>query len=167
MLSQTMNDALNEQVKWEFFSGFLYLSMSAFCAEQGLSGFASWMRLQADEEHTHAMKIYDFILERGGSVKMQALDAPKTSFASPLDVFEYGFKHEQEVTRLINNLVDLAIQEKDHATNIFLQWFVTEQVEEEDSFSDVLAKLRLVGGQGEGLFMIDKELGGRSAAGAE
>lgn len=162
-----MNDALNEQVKWEFFSSFLYLSMAAFCAEQGLPGFASWMRLQADEEHTHAMKIYDFIIERGGSVKMQALDAPKTSFASPLDVFEYGFKHEQEVTRLINNLVDLAIQEKDHATNIFLQWFVTEQVEEEDSFSDVLAKLRLVGGQGEGLFMIDKELGGRSAAGAE
>ncbi|TVM15791.1 ferritin [Oceanidesulfovibrio indonesiensis] len=166
MLSQTMNDALNEQVKWEFFSSFLYLSMSAFCAEQGLSGFASWMRLQADEEHVHAMKIYDFILERGGSVKMHALDAPKTSFASPLDVFEYGFEHEQEVTRRINNLVDLAIQEKDHATNIFLQWFVTEQVEEEDSFSDVLAKLRLVGGQGEGLFMIDKELGGRSAASA-
>ncbi|MFW5734663.1 MAG: ferritin [Oceanidesulfovibrio sp.] len=167
MLNQTMNDALNDQVKWEFFSSFLYLSMAAFCAEQGLSGFASWMRLQAEEEHMHAMKLYDFILERGGTVKLLAMDAPKESFASPLDVFEYGFEHEQHVTKRINELMDLAIEHKDHATNIFLQWFVTEQVEEEDTFSDVLAKLRLVGGQGEGLFMIDKELGSRASAGSE
>ncbi|QJT07771.1 ferritin [Oceanidesulfovibrio marinus] len=164
MLNETMNDALNEQVKWEFYSSFLYLAMAAYCAEQGLPGCASWMRLQADEERMHAMKFYDFILERGGSVRLHAIDEPKGAFDSMLDVFEYGLSHEREVTRRINELVNLAMDQRDHATSIFLQWFVTEQVEEEDNFSDVVARFRLVGNKGEGLFMLDKELGGRAPA---
>ncbi len=166
MLTDSMNNALNEQIKWEFFSSNLYLSMASWFAEQGMNGFAHWMLLQADEERTHAMKFFNFVLERGGKVNMTALDAPRTEWSSPLDVFEDGLKHEVEVTRRINELMTTAMGDKDHATSIFLQWFVTEQVEEEDSFGEVLAKLKLIGENGEGLFMLDKELGSRSTAAA-
>lgn len=161
MLSEKMNAALNEQVKWELYSGYLYLSMSAYFANQGLPGASNWMRVQAQEELSHAMKFYDFILERGGAASLKAIDAPPAKWASPLKVFEESLKHERSVTARINNLMDVAMAEKDHATNIFLQWFVTEQIEEESSVGDVINKLKLVGKNGEGLLMIDKELAAR------
>jgi ferritin len=161
MLSKKMDKALNDQIKWELYSSYLYLSMAAYFADLGLGGFAHWMRMQAQEEEFHAMKFYDYVLERGGRVVLQGIDAPPSEWKSPLDAFEETLKHEEHVTSLINDLVDLAIKEKDHATNIFLQWFVTEQVEEEDSVNEVLSKLKLVGDGGEGLFMLDKELSAR------
>ncbi|AGW13532.1 ferritin [Megalodesulfovibrio gigas] len=163
MLSPKMNDTLNEQVKWELYSSYLYLGMAAWCSQKGLPGFASWMRMQAQEELFHALKFYDYILERGGATTLFAIDAPTQEWETPLAVFEYALNHEYSVTKRINDLMDVAHAERDHACAIFLQWFVTEQVEEEDSFNDILAKLRLIGGQGEGLFMMDKELATRPA----
>ena len=161
MLSTTMNDAVNEQIKWELYSSYLYLAMSAHFAGRGLDGFAHWMRLQAQEELLHAMKFYDFVIARGGHIHLQTVDAPPNDWKSPLAVFEATLTHEEHVTARINNLVNLALDERDHASNIFLQWFVTEQVEEEANVGEVLHKLRLVGDAGEGMFMLDKELGGR------
>lgn len=161
MLTEKMNDALNEQVKWELYSSYLYLSMSAWCAEKGLEGFAQWMRAQAQEELFHATKFYDYILERGGHVVLHAIDSPPSEWENVLAVFEDTLSHEREVTRRINELVDVALEVRDHATNIFLQWFVSEQVEEEANVGTALDKLRLIGGKGEGLFMMDKELGAR------
>ncbi len=161
MLTKTMNQALNDQIKWEMYSSYLYLSMCAYFSEQGLNGFAQWMRVQAQEELFHAMKFYDYVLERGGSVELQPLDAPTKDWESAIKVLEHTLEHERLVTKRINDLVDQAMADRDHATNIFLQWFVSEQVEEEDSVSQALDKLRLVGGQGGGLFFLDKELGTR------
>lgn len=158
MLTEKMNTALNDQIKWELYSGYLYLSMSAHLNSLGLSGFALWMRYQAQEELTHAMKFYDFVNERGGQVDLHAIDAPRKEWKSPLEVFENALEHEQLVTKRINDLVDTALEERDHATNIFLQWFVTEQVEEEDNVGDIVNKLKLIGDTGNSLFMMDKEL---------
>ena len=159
MLSEKMTQALNKQLNAEMFSAYLYLSMSAHFADIGMSGFANWMNCQYQEEMAHAMKFYNYILERGEKVTLASIDAPKTEWESPLEVIEDTLKHEQLVTSLINDLVNLAIEEKDHATNIFLQWFVSEQVEEEDSVNEVLSKLKLTGGSGNGMFILDKELG--------
>ncbi|MBG0775585.1 MAG: ferritin [Desulfovibrionaceae bacterium] len=161
MLTKKMNEALNEQVKWELYSSYLYLSMAAWCADIGLGGVARWMRAQAQEEDFHGKKFYDYILERGGKVRLLAIDQPPHEWKDVIDLFEETLKHERAVTARINALVDVAMEERDHATNIFLQWFVSEQVEEEDNVNDVLAKLRLIGGRGEGLFYLDKELGMR------
>ncbi|SIO40474.1 ferritin [Halodesulfovibrio marinisediminis] len=161
MLSEKMNQALNDQVKWEMFSSYLYLSMSAYFADKGMGGFAQWMRAQAQEELFHATKFYDYINERGGRVILQPIEAPDNDWANTLEVFEETLKHEQLVTSRINDLVNLAIDERDHATNIFLQWFVSEQVEEEDSVNDVLGKLKMIGGEGQGMLMLDSELGQR------
>ncbi|MDR3044046.1 MAG: ferritin [Desulfovibrio sp.] len=158
MLSERMNQALNDQVKWEMYSSYLYLSMSAYFADMGLSGFANWMRVQAQEELFHAMKFYDFINERGGRVILQPIDAPPSSWEGVLDVFQKTLEHERHVTARINDLVNVAIEERDHATNIFLQWFVTEQVEEEDGVNDLLHKLRLINGEGQGMLLLDKDL---------
>jgi ferritin len=162
MVNQNIEKALNEQFNAELYSGYLYLSMSAYFQSINLSGFAAWMRVQAQEELVHGMKFYDYIVERGGRVKVTAIDAPPTEWESPLAVFEATYAHEQRVTGLINALVDLAIEEKDHATNNFLQWFVAEQVEEEDSACNVLEKIKLVGDAKGGLFMLDQELGQRT-----
>lgn len=161
MLSETMNQALNDQVKWEMYSGYLYLSMSAYFAERGMGGFAQWMRVQAQEELFHAMKFYDFINERGGRVLLQPIEAPRHAWKNVLEVFEETLSHERHVTERINNLANLAQDERDHATGIFLQWFVTEQVEEEDSVNTVLGKLRMINGEGQGMLMLDAELGAR------
>jgi len=126
------------------------------------SGFAQWMKVQATEEMVHAMKIYDFIIERGGRVTLTQIDSPETVWESPLAALEAAYKHEQYITGRINDLVDIAIEEKDHASNIFLQWFVTEQVEEEASADEIVQKLKLVGNQGNAIFMLDRELGSRS-----
>jgi ferritin len=161
MLNNDMEKALNAQVNAEMYSAYLYLSMSAFFQSKSLSGFAGWMRVQAQEEMVHAMKFYDFINERGGRVILEPIEAPPTDWDSPLATFEAVYEHEQKVTGLINELVELALEKHDHATNIFLQWFVSEQVEEEDSANDVVEKIKLVGDAKGGLFMLDRELGQR------
>ena len=171
MVKKKIEAALNKQLNAELYSSYLYLSMSAYFQSINLPGFANWMRVQTQEELVHAMKFYDFINERGGRVTLQKIDSPPTKWASPLNAFESAYKHEQKVTGLINDLVNLAVGEKDHATNIFLQWFVTEQVEEEASADEVVQKLKLVGKDSGGLFMLDGEMGQRvftpSAASAE
>ncbi|MFW2368005.1 MAG: ferritin [Desulforhopalus sp.] len=162
MISQKMNDALNEQVNAEMFSSYLYLSMSAWCSERSLSGFATWMRAQAQEEMFHGMKIYDYILERGGSIELKNIERPEADWSSPLAVAEEVANHEAKVTGLINDLVDVAMAEKDHASNIFLQWFVAEQVEEEASAGDVLERMKMIGDDSAGMFAMDLELGKRT-----
>jgi ferritin len=166
MLSDKMQDALNGQLNAELYSSYLYLSMNSYFKSINLDGFANWMYYQAQEELTHSMKFYDFIIQRGGKVKLQQVDAPPTDWDSPLAVFEATLAHEQKVTGLINELVELALAEHDHATNIFLQWFVSEQVEEEESVGGVLEQLKLMGEAKGGLFMIDRELAKRSAGGS-
>jgi ferritin len=161
MLNEKIQDALNKQLNAELYSSYLYLSMSAYFSSVELSGFANWMRVQAQEELMHSMKFYDYINERGGRVTLTAIESPQVEWKSPEIAFDHVYKHEQKVTGLINDLVNLAIEEKDHATNNFLSWFVTEQVEEESSASDILQKVKLVGKDGSGLFMLDKELGMR------
>ena len=161
MISKKMEQALNSQVNAEMYSAYLYLSMESYFKSMNLNGFAGWMRAQTQEEMMHAMKIYDFINERGGRVLLKAIDGPQTKWDSPLVVFEAVLKHEQKVTGLINDLVDLAIQEKDHATNSFLQWFVTEQVEEEASADEALQQLKMMENAPGGIFMLDRELGQR------
>jgi ferritin len=161
MISKKIQDALNEQINAELYSAYLYLSMEAYFQSQNLPGSANWMRVQTQEELTHAMKIYDFVNERGGRVILKSIAEPQTEWQAPLAAFEAAYKHEQKVTGLINNLVNLAIEEKDHATNSFLQWFVNEQVEEESSVDQVVQKLKMVDKAPGGKFMIDTELGQR------
>jgi len=162
MLNPKIEDALNRQINAELFSSYLYLSMSAYFESKSLGGMANWMRIQAQEELLHAMKFYDFINERGGRVVLTEIEAPKTSWDSPLQVFEDTYEHECKVTGLINDLVGLAMAENDHAAVTFLQWFVTEQVEEESNAQTILDKLKLVGDNGVAVFMIDGELGQRT-----
>jgi ferritin len=161
MISKKTKDALNEQINAEFYSAYLYLSMEAYFESMNLPGFANWMRAQIQEESMHAMKIYDFVNERGGRVLLKSIEQPPTEWKSPLAAFEAAYKHEQKVTGLINDLVNLAIEEKDHASNTFLQWFVNEQVEEESSVNEVVQKLKMLENAPGGQFLIDRELGQR------
>jgi len=161
MLSKNMEKALNKQINAELYSAYLYLAMAAYFESLSLSGFANWMRIQAQEELTHAMKFYDFVYERGGRVVLDAVDAPPEAWDSSLAAFEGAYEHECKVSAMINDLVNLALEEKDHATNTFLQWFVSEQVEEEASADAVVQKLKLIGDHGNGIFMLDRELGQR------
>jgi ferritin len=161
MISKKMEKALNEQVNAELYSAYLYLSMEAYFKSLNLNGFANWMRVQTQEEVAHGMKIYGFIDERGGRITLKAIEGPQTKWDSPLVVFKDIYKHEQKVTSLINNLVNLAIEEKDHATNTFLQWFVNEQVEEEASADQVVQQLKMMEKAPGGMFMLDRELGQR------
>jgi len=154
-------DALNGQIKEELFSSYLYLSMAAYLENLGLKGFAHWMEMQAKEELGHAMKFYKFVIERGGRVRLFDIPQPRVDWESPLDVFEEALKHEQYITSKINALMTLAKEAGDYATEIFLQWFVTEQIEEESSVGEVVEKLKLVKDSPNGLFMIDRELGMR------
>jgi ferritin len=158
MLSKKMEEALNTQLNREMYSAYLYMAMSAYSTYIGLKGFANWFMVQYQEEMVHAMKIYNYINDLGGQVKLMAIEQPATEFESPMDMFEKTLEHEKFITKSINELVDLAISEKDHATNIFLQWFVTEQIEEEGNDNEIIAKLKLVGEDGNGLLMLDKEL---------
>ena len=145
MVNEKMEAALNAQINAEIYSGYLYLSMASYFEDIDLAGFANWMRVQASEELEHGMKIYDYVIRRGASVTLEAIEKPQTEWDSPLAAFEHVLSHEKTVTGLINNLVDLAIAEKDHATNNFLQWFVEEQVEEEENAMEILAKVKLAG----------------------
>ena len=165
MLTEKMQKALDGQLNAELYSSYLYLSMNAYFKTVNLDGFANWMYYQAQEELEHSMKFYDFIIQRGGKVQLTQIEAPPTEWDSPLAVFEATLAHEQKVTGLINDLVEIALEEHDHATNIFLQWFVSEQVEEEESVGGVLEQLKLMGDAKGGLFMIDRELAKRSPSG--
>ena len=161
MLKKSLEKALNEQINAELHSAYLYLSMSAWFAEQDLMGFANWMRVQFQEELAHGTHIFDFICERGGKVTLTPITAVETEWASFIDVFEKTLAHEQKVTALINNLMDIATKESDHATQSFLKWYVDEQVEEEANALQILNNLKLIKGEGQGVLMMDRELQAR------
>jgi len=161
MLSKKLSAAINEQINAELWSGYLYLSMSTYFEDKGLGGMAHWMRHQAEEEQEHAMKFYKYMVDRGERVVLKAIDAVATDFAGITPVFEETLKHEQLVTSLINNLYSIAVEDKDYASQSFLNWYVDEQVEEEKNAQEILDTLAIVGEKGNGLFMLDKQLGGR------
>ena len=161
MITEKMEDAFNGQLNAEYYSSYLYLSMAAYFESIDLPGFANWMRIQTQEEMFHALKFYDNIIERGGRVTLRAIEAPSSEWKSPWDVFENTLEHEQKVTGLINDLVFLAREQRDNAAEIFLQWFVSEQVEEEDNVNKILGQLKLVKDSPQALFMLDKELAQR------
>ncbi len=161
MLSKKMENELNKQINAEYWSAYLYLSMSGYCAEIGLAGAANWMRIQYQEEISHALKFFDYIIDRGGRVELMPIAEVPKKWNGVINIFEETLKHEQKVTSLINSLMDVAIEERDHAAKSFLQWYVDEQVEEEDNVRTILDQLRLVDGGGNGLFMIDKDLAQR------
>ena len=161
MISKNLEEAINKQINRELYSSYLYLSMAAYFDSKGLAGFSNWMQVQVKEENFHAMKFYSFLVERGGRVKLLDIEAPPLEWDSPLVVFEYTYEHETKVTTLINNLMTLATEEKDYATIAELQWFVSEQVEEESSASAIVDKLKIIGNDGRGIFMLDAELGTR------
>ncbi len=163
MISEKIQSALNEQINKEFYSAYLYLAMSAYCNVIGLPGFAHWMRMQYEEESLHVTRMYDYILNQGGEVHLKAIEEPPKEHGTPLEVFEQTLAHEQFVTQSINELMDLAVQERDYATQSLLQWYVTEQVEEESNVNDILAPLRMVGDDKGGLMMIDQQLAQRAA----
>jgi ferritin len=152
---------INDQVAKEFYAAYLYLSMAAYCDGKNLPGFAHWMRMQFQEELGHALRLFDFVLERGGQAELQAIDKPPVDFGSPLDVMKAALAHEQKVTASINRLYELADKEKDYPAQLMLQWFITEQVEEERSVGDIIAQLELAGDGGPALLMMDRQLAGR------
>jgi ferritin len=161
MLKKIMETALNKQINRELYSAYLYLSMAAWFESINMKGFAHWLRIQFREEQTHAMLIYDYVIAKGGTVTLTAIDAPKTKWKSAGDAFKDVLAHEQKVTGFINDLVDLAIKENDHATNNFLQWFVKEQVEEEENATEIVSKIGMIGDIPGHLFCLDKELSKR------
>ena len=161
ILKQKLEKAINTQINAELWSAYLYLSMSTYFESLNLSGFAHWMRVQAKEEIKHAMKFYDYIIERRGRVTVSAIAAVPINWKSPLHAFEEAMKHEQKVTELINNIMNMSIAEKDHATTSMLKWFVDEQVEEESSADTIIQKLKMIGSNTGGLFMLNHELGER------
>ncbi len=162
MLSKTMQDALNDQINAEYYSSYLYLSMAAWADSANLKGFANWFRVQVQEEMVHVMKFFQYVLDRRGVVKLAAIAGPPTQWASPLAAFEATLAHEQHVTGRINKLAELAIKENDHASHALLEWFVTEQVEEEATADLILQQLKLAGDAPAALFLLDRELGART-----
>jgi ferritin len=164
MFDPKIQDAFNKHLNAEMYSSYLYLSMAGYFEAQNLKGMAGWMRKQALEELQHAMKFFDFINERGGEVKLTAVEGPKVEWNSPLDVFQDTYDHECEISGLINNLVSLSIREEDYAASTFLQWFVTEQVEEEAAAQEIRDKLKLASDSAVALFMMDDQLGNRAGS---
>jgi ferritin len=162
MLNTKIEKEINKQIRLELESAYLYLSMSSYLSDINLNGFAHWMRLQYEEEQMHAMKMYDYVIERGGRILLEPISAPQHQWENVVEIFEHTLSHEQSVTARINFLVNLAIEERDHATVNFLQWFIDEQVEEESSVEELLGQLRLIEGKGTGLFMLDREAKMRS-----
>ena len=158
MISQKLQDALNDQINKEMYSEYYYLSMASYFNSIGLNGFENFFLIQVEEERFHSMKMYDFLNEKGGRVILKAINEPATEFKSALEVFQLAYDHEKFVSKCINELMDVAIEVKDHATKSFLNWFVDEQVEEEATMDSILNKLKLINGDGMGLLMLDKEL---------
>ena len=161
MINKVMQDAMNDQINKELYSSYLYLSMAAYFEDRNLSGFAHWMRIQEAEEREHAMKIYDFILERGGRVNLKAIDAPKTEWKSSLEVAEEVAAHEATVTASIYSLYETALKEKDYPAQVMLQWFISEQVEEEKNAAEIVANLKLIEERGTAVLMLDHRLAKR------
>lgn len=161
MLNANIATALNDHLNKELFSANLYLNISSAAAAMGFKGAATWFTVQYQEEMVHFMKFYDYINSQGKQAAVKEMTAPPSSFVSLLDMFEKTLQHEQSITRWINELTELAVGEKDHATQIFLQWFITEQIEEEENDREIIAKLKLIGDNGYGLLMLDNELGTR------
>ena len=161
MLSQKLQDAINDQINFELYSEYTYLSMAAYFQENDLDGIANFFNVQTQEEHFHAMKFYNYVLERGGKIILKPIAGPEVEFKSALEVFEKTLAHEKEVTRRINAIMDLAKKENDHATVSYLQWFIDEQVEEEATVNKILGKLKYIGENGPGLLMLDQELSAR------
>jgi len=161
MISKKLEEAINEQINAELYSAYLYLSMGAYFEDMDLPGFANWMRVQFQEEQFHGLKFYDYLAERGGRVVLKAIETPEVNWDSIENVFKEVCAHEAKVTSLINNLIDIAIEEKDHASRSFLNWFVDEQVEEEASAASILNQVKLVSGDGRGILMLDRELAQR------
>jgi len=162
MLTEEMLRELNKQIQEETYSSYIYLSMAAWLEEKGYKGMATWMRVQAREEKIHADVFYNYILDRAGHVKLEAIQAPPDVWESPLDLFKAALDHERHITARINHLVDVAMAVKDNATYNMLQWFVEEQVEEEANVGEAVQQLTLVGDEGRGLLMIDREMGARA-----
>jgi ferritin len=161
MLGKAVRDSLNEQIKKELDSAYLYLSMSAYCESENLPGFAKWLRVQWEEEIGHGMKLFGFVIERGGQVTLQAIEKPQTKWKSPLEVFEHVAAHEQKVSASINSVYEVALKEGDYATQVELQWFIKEQVEEEKAAGEIVHLIRLAGTSGPSLLMLDRQLGAR------
>jgi ferritin len=161
MISKTIEKSFNNQINAELFSEYYYLAMSAYCESIDLPGFASWMLQQSMEEHSHAMRLYNFLIDRDGKVEFKAIDKPQGQFKSILDMFEHVLKHEQHVTKLIHDMYALAVKENDYAAQVELQWFISEQVEEEKTAKDIIQQLNWVGDKSTALFMLDQKLGAR------
>jgi ferritin len=166
MIGDKLRDEINDQIKHELYSAYIYLSMAAWCADRNLTGFAHWMRMQSREEVGHAMRLYEFLLERGGRVELQPLDGPPADFGSALEVMEKSLEHERFISSRIHSLYELAQQEGDYAAQVMLQWFVTEQVEEEASVEEIVERMRMFGAEGPALLIMDQRLGARTG-GAE
>jgi ferritin len=161
MLNKKIEKKINEQINEELFSAYLYLAMSAYCEDINLPGFANWMNVQFEEEQFHAKKFINYINERGGRVELEAIEKPQVKWDDMIDVFEETLKHEQHITSKINGMMDLAVNERDHATISFLNWYVDEQVEEENTADDILNRLKMIEGKGNGMLMLDKEMAAR------
>ncbi len=162
MIKETISKAINQQINREMFSEYFYLAMASFFENKGLSGFANFFKVQVEEERFHAMKFYNYLNERGGRVRLSNIEAPQDDFNSPLEVFEMALKHEEFITKSINDLMELAMNEKDFATMSLLNWFIDEQVEEEASMNTIVDQLRMINNEGHGLMMLDKELATRT-----
>lgn len=161
MIKEKIEEVINQQINAELYSGYLYLSMASYFESKNLNGFANWMHVQNLEEQSHAMKFYQYLNERGGRVKLMPIDGPKLEWKSPIEAFEDAYEHEQKVTAMINNMVEIAWAEKDHATYNMLQWFVDEQVEEEASALEIVEKLKMIGDAPGVMYMLDKEMSAR------
>jgi ferritin len=163
-MDRAVQDAINEQIRNELYSGYVYLAMSAHFEEQNLTGFANWMRLQAQEELAHGMRLFDYLLDRGGRVVLEGIEQPPTDWGTPLQIFEHALEHERRVTGMIDALYDLAREKRDNATQVALQWFITEQVEEEASADAAVDQLRRAGDNAAALLMLDQKFGARAEA---
>ncbi len=161
MINENVEKAINAQINAELYSEYLYLSMSAYLKSIGLNGCAAWMQIQVQEERAHAMGMFDYVIRRGGKITLEAIDKPKTEWNSVLDVFESALLHEELVTSKINALANVAQENNDRATMLFLNWYITEQVEEEENFTDLICQIKMVKDNPSALFALDKELGAR------
>ena len=162
MISQKLQDAINEQINSEFYAAHLYLSMAAFCDTRSLGGFSHWLKLQYSEELSHALKLFDFITDRGGRVVLQAIRQPLVEFESVATVMRMALEHEKQVTASIDGLYELALEERDYSAHVLLEWFVDEQVEEEKSLTEIIDHLEMVGNDGTGLLLLNSRLGART-----
>jgi ferritin len=162
MMSKKLYEVLNDQIKYELDSAYIYLSMAANCEAKNLNGFANWFKHQSQEEVNHAMKIYQFLLDRGEEVKLKQIDQPPNNYKSPVAIFEAALKHEQKVTGLINRCYETAVAEKDYPAQIMLHWFIEEQVEEEQQASEIVEQLKMAGDSSAALLMVDRQFGARA-----